>query len=144
MIPNDLNNSLIQNQKNLDNDISPTDENSWIKHVSSRKSQQITSEELSEILRKHSFYKKNNSKLNNDGKNRNSVVVNRGNIKSLFIPENNNLEQSLNSEKIKNNNKNESSDSLSESSSLTSNSESNSLLESQKKNKKKNNKNKRY
>ena len=142
MIPNDLNNSLIQNQKNLDNDISPTDENSWIKHVSSRKSQQITSEELSEILRKHSFYKKNNSKLNNDGKNRNSVVVNRGNIKSLFIPENNNLEQSLNSEKIKNNNKNESSDSLSESSSLTSNSESNSLLESQKKNKKKNNKNK--
>ena len=142
MIPNDLNNSLIKNQKNLDNDISPTDENSWIKHVSSRKSQQITSEELSEILRKHSFYKKNNSKLNNDGKNRNSVVVNRGNIKSLFIPENNNLEQSLNSEKIKNNNKNESSDSLSESSSLTSNSESNSLLESQKKNKKKNNKNK--
>ena len=95
-----LDNSLLQSQREL-NKNTPMDENTWMKQVSSRKSQQITSEELSQILRKHSLLNKNNN--NNEGgiKNRNSMIINRGNIKNLLNTENNNeSNQSLNSDKI--------------------------------------------
>ena len=113
-----LDNSLLQSQRELNKD-SSMDENTWMRQVSSRKSQQISSEELSQILKKHSLLNKNTCYNNNEGgiKNRNSMIINRKNIKTLLITENNNeSNQSLNSDKI-NNKKYESSDSLSESSS---------------------------
>ncbi len=118
-----LDNSLLQSQRELNKKKNtPIDENTWMKQVSSRKSQQISSEELSQILRKHSLLNKLNSSFNNiEGsiKNRNSMIINRGNIKNLLITENTvESNQSLNSDKIKNQKLYESSDSLSESSNI--------------------------
>lgn len=45
-----LDNSLLQSQRELNKD-SSMDENTWMRQVSSRKSQQISSEELSQILK---------------------------------------------------------------------------------------------
>ena len=85
----DSENSLKKNKNDLDNN-ALMDENSWIKQVSQRKSKQLSTEDLSQIIRRHSFLK------------RNSMVINRDNIKSLLIPENSNdSKNSINSESEK-------------------------------------------
>ena len=112
----DSENSLKKNKNDLDNN-ALMDENSWIKQVSQRKSKQLSTEDLSQIIRRHSFLK------------RNSMVINRDNIKSLLIPENSNdSKNSINSESEK---------SVNDSSSEISNDEKENKKKKQKKNKKK-------
>ena len=102
MNSNDLDNSLIKNQKENDNkNANIIDENSWIKQVKSKKSTQLNAQDLSQIIRIHSI--KKNNELKNGKKNRNSLIVDRGNLKSLLIPQNTNeSNKSVNSELIKN------------------------------------------
>ena len=102
MNSNDLDNSLIKNQKENDNkNTNIIDENSWIKQVKSKKSTQLNAQDLSQIIRIHSI--KKNNELKNGKKNRNSLIVDRGNLKSLLIPQNTNeSNKSVNSELIKN------------------------------------------
>ena len=92
----DSKNSLNKKKGSDNNDL--IDENSWIKQVSQRKSKQLSTEDLSQIIRRHSFLR------------RNSMVINRDNIKSLLIPENSNdSKKSSESEKSVNDSSNESS-----------------------------------
>ena len=102
MNSNDLDNSLIKNQKENDNkNTNIIDENSWIKQVKSKKSTQLNAQDLSQIIRIHSI--KKNNELKNGKKNRNSLIIDRGNLKSLLIPQNTNeSNKSVNSELIKN------------------------------------------
>ena len=102
MNSNDLDNSLIKNQKENDNkNTNIIDENSWIKQVKSKKSTQLDAQDLSQIIRIHSI--KKNNELKNGKKNRNSLIIDRGNLKSLLIPQNTNeSNKSVNSELIKN------------------------------------------
>ena len=70
MNSNDLDNSLIKNQKENDNkNTNIIDENSWIKQVKSKKSTQLNAQDLSQIIRIHSI--KKNNELKNGKKNRN-------------------------------------------------------------------------
>ena len=102
MNSNDLDNSLIKNQKEKDNkNTNLIDENSWIKQVKIKKSTQFKEQDLSHIIRKHSV--KKNSELKNEKKNRNSLIVDRGNLKNLLIPENSTESiKSINSDYVKN------------------------------------------
>ena len=102
MNSNDLGNSSIKNQKEKDNkNTNLIDENSWIKQVNSKKSTQLKEQDLSQIIRRHSI--KKNFELKNGEKNRNSLMIDRGNLKSLLIPENSTeSNKSINSESIKN------------------------------------------
>ena len=102
MNSNDLDNSLIKNQKENDNkNTNIIDENSWIKQVKSKKSTQLNAQDLSQIIRIHSI--KKNNELKNGKKNRNSLIIDRGNLKSLLITQNTNeSNKSVNSELIKN------------------------------------------
>ena len=102
MNSNDLGNSSIKNQKEKDNkNTNLIDENSWIKQVNSKKSTQLKEQDLSQIIRRHSI--KKNFELKNGEINRNSLMIDRGNLKSLLIPENSTeSNKSINSESIKN------------------------------------------
>ena len=102
MNSNDLGNSSIKNQKEKDNkNTNLIDENSWIKQVNSKKSTQLKEQDLSQIIRRHSI--KKNFELKNGEKNRNSLMIDRGNLKSLLIHENSTeSNKSINSESIKN------------------------------------------